>query len=152
MDYVTPFIKWLLKSDYIKKNKLFFNAAKANNNNIQIVTQQISKDEDKEFVDGSVLHRILFTVFDYKSVQFNQLVKTKLEQDENLENLLAVGNINEFIAQMEKNGDYPVFGDKYEVQKIYSKYLTPSSPSFDTTLSLAKYSIPIICEVLEYAT
>lgn len=150
-DYITPFIKWLLKSDYIKNNKLFLNAVEAKNNNIQIVTQQISKDEDKEYVDGSVLHRIHFTLFDYKSIQFHQLFNAMLEQNENVEKLLEVGNINDFISQKEKEGDYPDFGDSFEVQNIYCKYHTPSSPAIDGNLSLAKYSIPVVCEVLEYA-
>lgn len=153
MDFTTPFIQWLLQSPYFKKNKLFLNAVEAKDNNLQIVTQQISKNQDIEYIDGSVLHRVIFTVFDYKSIQFTQLVKTMLDKNENITDLLEVGNINEFVAQMEKEKNYPDFGDKYEVQKIYCEYLTPSSPSIDSSFSpaLAKYSIPIICEVLEYA-
>lgn len=151
MDYVTPFIKWLLQSEYIKKNKLFLNAVQAKDNSKQIVTQQINKNQDIEYIDGSTLHRVIFTVFDYKSINFNQLLKTRLESNENIEDLLEVGNINEFVAKMEKDCNYPDFGKRFEVQKIYCEYLTPSSPTIDSNSSpaLAKYSIPIICEVLE---
>ena len=150
MDYVTPFIKWLLKSDYVKNNKIFLNAVEAQDNNIQIVTQQIVKNQDKEYVDGSVLHRVIFTVFDFKSIAFNQLVKTMIEKHENIEDLLEAGQINEYVISQNKKKDFPEFGEKYEVQRIYPEYLTPSTPSIDNTALLAKYSIPIVCEVLDY--
>lgn len=71
MNYVSPFVKWLLQSEYIKKNKLFLNAVEAQDSNIQIVTQQIARNEDKRYIDGSVLHKVRFTVFDFKSISFN---------------------------------------------------------------------------------
>lgn len=149
MDYVTPFLEWLIKSDYIKNNKLFLNAVEATDRNIQIITQQISRNEDKHFIDGSVLHKVKFTIFDFKSISFNQLLKTMVGSNENIIDLLEVGNINEYIKTQDQNGIYPVFGDGYEVQSIYCEYGTPSTPTVDN--SLAKYSIPVVCEVLELA-
>ena len=148
MNYVSPFVKWLLQSEYIKKNKLFLNAVEAQDSNIQIVTQQIARNEDKRYIDGSVLHKVRFTVFDFKSISFNQLLKTMLDGNENISDLLEVGNINDFVSEMEENGNYPDFGENYEVQTVYCEYTTPSTPTIDN--SLAKYSIPIVCEVLEY--
>lgn len=147
LDYVTPFIQWLIKSDYIKNNKLFLNAAEATDSNIQIVSQQISRNEDKHYVDGSVLHKVKFTVFDFKSISFNQLLKTMLDRNENISDLLEVGNINEYVKSQDEAGVYPDFGKGFEVQSIYCEYSTPSTPTIDN--SLAKYSIPIVCEVLE---
>lgn len=149
MDYVTPFLKWLLNSDYIRGNKLFLNAAEAKDNNIQIVTQQIMRSQDKEYVDGSVLHRIVFTVFDFKSISFNQLVKTMVENAENVVDLLEAGQIIDYVEQRNKEKNFPDFGKDFEVQRIYSEYGSPSTPSVDGTAQLAKYSIPIVCEVLD---
>ena len=149
MDYVTPFLKWLLNSDYIRGNKLFLNAVEAKDNNIQIVTQQITRSQDKEYVDGSVLHRIVFTVFDFKSISFNQLVKTMVENSENVVDLLEAGQIIDYVEQRNKEKDFPDFGKDFEVQRIYSEYGSPSTPSVDGTAQLAKYSIPIVCEVLD---
>lgn len=147
MDYITPFIQWLLKSEYIKNNKLFLNAVEASDSNIQIVTQQISRNEAKHYVDGSVLHKVRFTVFDFKSISFNQLLKTMVDKNENVTDLLEVGNINEYVKAQNESGVFPDFGVGYEVESIYCEYSTPSTPSIDNTL--AKYSIPIVCEVLE---
>lgn len=149
MDYVTPFLKWLLNSDYIRGNKLFLNAVEAKDNNIQIVTQQITRSQDKEYVDGSVLHRIVFTIFDFKSISFNQLVKTMVENAENVVDLLEAGQIIDYVEQRNKEKDFPDFGKDFEVQRIYSEYESPSTPSVDGTAQLAKYSIPIVCEVLD---
>lgn len=153
MDYTTPLIKWLLKSEYVKKNKLFLNAATAQNNNIQIVTQQVSRNEDKEYVDGSILHKVRFTVFDFKSISFNQFAAAMLNKNENLEDLLSIGNITDFVKQKDSEGDFPDFGENFEVQRIYCEHLGSPTPAIDNSLSppLAKYSIPITCEVLEYA-
>lgn len=149
MDYTSPFIKWLLQSEYIKNNKLFLNTVQAQDNNIQIVTQQIARNEDKRFVDGSVLHKVRFTIFDFKSISFNQLIKNMLDSNENISDLLEVGNINDFISDMDAKGNYPDFGKGYEVQSIYCEYNTPSTPTIDN--NLARYSIPVVCEVLEGA-
>lgn len=149
MDYTTPFLKWLLNSDYIRGNKLFLNAAQAKDNNIQIVTQQITRSQDREYVDGSVLRRIVFTVFDFKSISFNQLVKTMFENSENVVDLLEAGQIIDYVERKNKERDFPDFGKDLEVQRIYSEYGSPSTPTVDNTMRLAKYSIPIICEVLD---
>lgn len=141
-----------MQSDYIKNNKLFLNAVQATERNIQIVTQQIAKNQDIEYIDGSVLHKVVFTVFDYKSISFNQFIASMGTGNQNVDSLLEAGNIINFVEQMEKEQNYPDFGEKFEVQKIYCAYSTPSTPSVDSSISpaLAKYSIPIVCEVLEY--
>lgn len=152
MDYITPFIQWLLTCPYVRKNKVFANALQAQKDNIQIVTQQISRSQDKRYIDGSVLHRIIFTVFDYKTVSFNQLVKTTVDKNENVVSLLETRQLIDWVAEQRKSGNYPTFGSGYEVQDIYTEYSSPSTPSIDnsTTPALARYSLPIICEVLEY--
>lgn len=146
MDFITPFIKWLLQNDYIKKNKLFLNAVKAEDNSNQIVTQQVQKVS--EYIDGSVLYRVIFIVFGYKSVSYNQLFKTKLDGNENIADMRTIQEVSDFVSEQENRRNYPDFGDGYEVQTIYPQYITPGTPSIDN--ALAKYSIPIICEVLAY--
>ncbi len=152
MDYISPFITWLSQSDYIRNNPLFLNALSAKNNNIQIVTQQIATADCIEYVDGSVLKTIIFTVFDYKSISFNQLVATMLNSNENIDKLLQVGNIPDFVVQMNTEGNFPAFGDGIEVQSILPANLTPSTPTIDSSSSpsLAKYSIPIVCKFIDY--
>lgn len=150
MDYITPFITWLLQSEYIKNNKIFLNAVQAKDNSLQIVTRQIARNSVKKYVNGSKEYPITFNILNYKSVTHDQLVKTMIGSNENLETLLEVNQVITFVEEMENQGNYPDFGENYEVQSVYCEYSTPSSPAIDGNLSLAKYSIPIVCEVLEY--
>lgn len=149
MDFITPFIEWLITCPTIAQNRLFLNAVEAKDNAIQVVSEQINTNEDRNFVDGSVLHRIVFTIFDYKSISFNMLVKTMLENNENIEDLLEVSAINDWIVKQRYERNFPQF-DGWEVQDIYPVYRTPSTPAIETDNLLAKYSIPIVCEVLGY--
>lgn len=151
MDFVTPFIAWLLQSEYIKNNKLFFNAVQEHDDAVQIVTQQITDHQITTYIDGSKSYPITFFINNYKSVNYNQLVKSMMEGNENIANLLDVTKIIEFVREMNSSGNYPNFGDNITVEKVYCEYKTPSAPAVDGSISpaLAKYTIPIVCEVFE---
>lgn len=151
MDFLTPFLNWLLTCPYIRKNKVFLNTLKAQDSNIQIVTQQIARSQSKNFVDGSHLHRVIFTVFDYKSPSFNQLVKTMLENNENVADLLDCGNLIDWVEEQRKTRNFPQFTGNFECYDIYTEYLTPSTPTTDNSgnAPLSRFSTPIICEVFE---
>lgn len=151
MDFVTPFIKWLLQSDYIKNNKLFLNAIEAQDNNVQIITQQIADNQVTEYIDGSKKYPITFFINNYKSVSYNQLVKSMIEGNENVSDLLDVQKIIEFVRDMQKQSNYPQFAENITVEKVCCKYNTPSTPAIDSSMTpaIAKFTIPIVCEVFE---
>lgn len=153
MDFITPFITWLLKSDYIKNNKLFLNAIEAQDNNLQVITQQISENQVTRYVDGSKSYPITFSINNYKSISYNQLVKTMIYANENVTNILDVSKIIEFVKDMDSKGDYPMFADNITIEKVYCQYNTPPTPAIDSSYSpaLAKFTIPIVCEVFESA-
>lgn len=153
MNFVTPFIEWLLQSDYIRSNKLFLNAVQAQEDNIQIVTQQIADNQVTTYIDGSKEYPITFFINNYKPLSYNQLVKSMVEGNENVTELLDVQKIIDFVKDMEKQGNYPDFGENITVGRIYCRYNTPSSPAIDSAYSpaLAKFTIPIVCEVFEDA-
>lgn len=151
MDFITPFIKWLLQSDYIKQNKIFLNAVEAQDENKQIVTQQIAENQITNYVDGSKSYPITFTINDYKSIAYSQLVKSMVEGNENVADILDTQKIIEFVNDMEKNGNYPMFADNITVEKVYCQYKTPNTPAIDSSQfpALAKFTIPIVFEVFE---
>lgn len=153
MDYITPFVNWLLRSDYIKSNKVFLNAVEAKDNNVQIIIQQIAENQVKRYVDGSKSYPITFSINNFKSVSYNQLVKTMLEGNENIADILDVSKIIEFVKEMEDKSDYPDFGENITVEKVYCQYNTPPTPAIDSGFSpsLAKFTIPIVFEVYEDA-
>lgn len=151
MDLVTPFITWLLKSNYIKNNKLFLNAIQAQDDNLQIITQQVAKNQVKKFVDSSKAYPITFSIVAFKTASYNPLVETKLGADENLSDILDVSKIIEFVKEMNERGDYPDFADNITVESAYCQYNTPPTPAIDGGLNpiLAKFVIPIVFEVYE---
>lgn len=153
MDFITPFITWLLNCDGIKNKKLFLNAVKAQDSNIGILTQQISENTVKKYIDGSKAYPITFTVNDYKAISFNPLTVSEPQKNKNVSDLLELNKIISYITEMNKKGNFPQFSDNIEVQKIYCQYSSPPTPTVDSSFSppIAKYSLPIICEVLEYA-
>ena len=153
MDFITPFTEYILQCDSVKNNKLFINAvANAQDGAKQLVTSQIDLAQDKEYVDGSVLHKVIFTVFDFKSISFSSIVKSMLKKNKNIESLLEVQSLIDWISKQEKKRNYPDFGSDYEVEKIETTYLTPSTPAIDSTATpeTAKYSIPIVCYVRDF--
>lgn len=151
MDFITPFIEWLLQSKYIKQNKLFLNAIEAQDGNVQIVTQQIAENQITNYIDGSKSYPITFSINNYKSISYNQIVKSMIEGNENITDLLDVSKIVEFVNDMNKKGNYPIFADNITVEKAYCQYKTPNTPAVDGSLSpaLAKFTIPIVFEVFE---
>lgn len=153
MDFVTPFINWLLKCDYIKNNKLFLNAVEADDNNVQVVTQQIPENQVIKYIDGSKKYPITFNINQYKSISYNQIVKSMVGANENISDLIDVSKIIEFVKDMESKRDYPIFSENIVVEKIYCQYNTPSTPTIDSSYSpaLARFTLPVICEVYESA-
>ena len=151
-DFITPFAKYILQCKSVSENKLLINAVHAQDGVKQLVTSQIDRAQDKEFVDGSVLHKVIFTIFDFRSISFNALVQTMVQKDQNLENLLKVQELIDWISEQNKAGNFPDFGEKYKVEKITTPYLTPSTPSITMAPApeLAKYSVPIECYVMDY--
>ena len=70
MDFTTPFILWLLQSDYIKENKLFLDAVTAQDSSLQIITQQVAENQIKRYVDGSKSYPISFSIANFKTFIF----------------------------------------------------------------------------------
>ena len=151
-DYITPFLEWILGCNFFRNNRLFLNQAQAEDQNLQIVTNQIYRNELREFADGGTFKKIRYTINCYLNISDNQLVKTALESNENIENLNGLNDIIKFIKMQDKLRNYPRFGDDYEVQTIYPEYDAPSTPMIDSENdpALAVYTIPVVCEVLVY--
>ena len=152
MDYITPFLEWILNCDFFANNKIFLNQAQAEDQNLQIVTNQIYHNEMRYYADGGVLKRIRYTINCYLAINDNQLVKTDIENSENIDSLNALNEIVSYVKEQENEQNYPDFGEDIEVQTIYPEYESPSTPIIDNDSepSLALYTIPVVCEVLVY--
>ena len=126
-------------------NPTFFNFIEAKNNNKQIVTVSQETTVQKPFIDGSVLKQFTFTIVDYKSVAYQAIVKIAGYSNENVEEMLEVQDIIDWITEQDEIRHFPNFGSDCLVEKIEALTDTPRLNGVDATASpvLAKYSISI---------
>ena len=153
MDYITPFITFMMECDALKESTFFMDAAEAKTGHTQICTNSADKTLDVEYADGSVDRQIVFTLFDYRAVDYLGLIQEKLERDGNIENLVDVQSVIDWVTLQNRQKHFPDFGDDYEVTRIESLYFSPQTPTIDKdglAPAIAKYSIPIRIYFTDY--
>lgn len=145
MDKNQAIITYLSSCPVIANNPLFFNFAKAEDNNKQLVQVATDKKVERPYIDGSVLKRFTFTLIDYRSVIYQAVVKEAGYPNENMEELLDVQSIIDWIDEQNMDGNFPDFGDDCVIDEIKALTDTPRLNGVDTSASpaLAKYSVSI---------
>lgn len=142
-------IDYLKQCPQIASNPLFFNFAEAEDNNKQLLMLANEKVLDRPFIDGSVQKRFTFTIIDYRSVIYQALADGR--NNENVEELLDVQGIINWISEQDDNENYPSFGDNCIVESISSQTDNPNLNGVDTNLkpAIAKYHISIVVDYLD---
>jgi len=144
-------IDFLIQCPQIASNPLFFNLINAKDNNKQIITSANDKATDKKYIDGSVLKRYSFTVIDFKSITYNAIVKQAGYSNENVDDLLDVQAIVDWITEKADAREYPNFGDKCLIEDMRVLTDSPNLNGIDNSVkpSLAKYSFTIQIDYLD---
>lgn len=144
-------INFLLDCPQIRDNPLFFNAIEAKDNDKQIVTQSTDKALNKKFVDGSVMRRFTFSIIDFRSVIYQPLPKVEGYTSENVEEMLDVQGIMDWINEQADNQTFPNFGMSCQIDSMKTTSDTPNLNGIDTNVSpaLAKYSMSIQIDYLD---
>jgi len=144
-------IDYLLQCPTLASNPMFFNCVKAESDNKQIITLENDKVMDKTYIDGSVEKRYTFTIIDFRAVTYNPIVNQLGYSNENVEQLLDVQGIIDWITEQNNLRNFPNFGDKCLISSISSTTNNPRLNTVDTTASpaLAKYSTSIRVEYLD---
>lgn len=151
MDKNQAVIDYLFQCPTIANNPLFFNFAKAEDNNKQLLTVANDKVIQKPYIDGSVLKKFTFTIIDYRSVIYQALVNAPGYISENVEEMLDVQSIIDWIEEQDDLRNYPNFGDKCIVEKVEALTDSPNLNGVDTstTPALAKYSVSLRVQYLD---
>ena len=151
MDKNEAIINYLMQCPSVKNNPLFFNFATVKDDNKQLLTTANDKVVNKPFVDGSVQKRYTFTIINYKSVIYQALVKEPGYPNENVEDLLDVQSIIDWVTEQNKKRNFPDFGADYTVDEILALTDNPTLNGVDTSVQppLAKYSISIQVNYLD---
>lgn len=146
-------IDFLMTCPYISSNPLFFNFINAKDNNKQLVTVANDKIIDKPFIDGSVKKRFTFVIIDYKSVAYTALVNLRDPSylNENVEDMMDVQNIIDWITEQDDVHHYPDFGTDCIIDDMKAVTDNPNMNGVDTSVTpaLAKYSVSIQINYLD---
>ena len=153
MDKNKAVVDYLLTCPYVKDNPLFYNFGKAESNNAQIVTLANDISVNKPFVDGSVKKRYTFTVIIYKPVAYRSIVNREGVTDENIDNAFSVQQVIDWVEEQSGLRNYPNFGADCVIDNILVVTDQPNMNGVDraTTPALAKYSISIRIEYIDYS-
>lgn len=153
MDKNEAIINYLITCPEIRDNPLYFNFIHGNEDDKQIITTSNEKTIDRPYVDGSVLKRFTFTIIDFKSVAYRAVVKDGVHPDENVEDLLQVQNIIDWITEQNELKNFPDFGENCVIEEITTTANNPNLNGVDSNVSpaLAKYSISIQVNYIDYS-
>lgn len=144
-------IEYLLECPKVKNNPLFFNAIQATSDSKQFVTVGSATSTNKNYLDGSVGKEYIFTIIDFRSVVYQPIVTVSGYPSENVETMLDVQGIIDWISTQNKNRHFPNFGDNMIVESIEATSNNPNLNGIDTnvTPALAKYSISIKIDYID---
>lgn len=149
MDKNQAVIDYLRNCPQLANNPLFFNFGEAKDNNKQILIDATDRRLNTGFIDGSVLKRYIFTIIDFRSVN-NQALATG-KSSENVEEMLDVQGIIDWIDKQNDVRNYPDFGTDCIIENIASQTDNPRLNGVDTNLkpALAKYHISIVIDYVD---
>ena len=142
-------IEYLKNCPEIANNPLFFNFSQKENNNQLFATFADSTETEKRYIDGSRLLKYTFTIIIYKSVAYNPLVD-KLP-DENLDEMIDIQSIVEWIETQNDNQIFPNFGSDCVIDSIEPLTNIPmlNNVEGDMQPALAQYSLGVRISYLD---
>lgn len=144
-------IDFLLECPAIISNSLYFNFLNAKDNDKQIIIQANDTSLNRKYIDGSVLKRFTFTLVDFRSVAYQPLPKVAGYVSENVEEMLDVQGIIDWINEQSEDENYPDFGAKCQIDTMITTSENPNLNGVDTSVNpaLAKYSVTIQIDYLD---
>lgn len=144
-------VEYMLSCPAIQNNPLFFNAIQAHDNSKEIITDATEREMNTPYIDGSVQKRYQFTIIDFRSLSYNPVPKAEGYTSENVQDLLDVQGIIDWVENQRELENYPNFGSDCIIDDITTTSDTPALNGIDTgvTPSLAKYSITIQVDYLD---
>lgn len=144
-------IDYLLTCPSIAENPVFFNAIQAKDMTKEIVTIGNDTATNTPFIDGSVQKRYTFTIIDFRSITYNPLVTVPGYTNENVEDMLDVQGVIDWIEEQNVSRNFPDFGEGYLIDSIGTGTDNPNLDGVDTNITpaLAKYSISVQIDYLD---
>lgn len=144
-------IDFLIQCPAIANSQLFFNFLNAKDENKQIITQANDVALNRNYVDGSVMKRYTFTLIDFRSVAYQPIPKIAGYSSENVEELLDIQGILDWVNEQADLQNYPDFGETCYIDSMTTTSNNPNLDGVDTSVtpSLAKYSMSIQIDYID---
>lgn len=144
-------IEFLLQCPQIAENRVFFNYINGKDNDKQIVTVSNDKSINRAYINGAVMKRYTFTLIDFRSMTDQALVKTPGFPNENVEEMLDVQSILDWVEAQAEERNFPDFGEDCEIDSMQTSSDTPNLNGIDSSIkpALAKYSMSIFIEYID---
>lgn len=151
MDKYQAIIDFLIQCPTIAANPLFFNFQNAKDNNKQIITQANDVSLNKKYIDGSVMKRFTFSIIDFRSVLYQPVPKAVGYTSENVEEIIDVQGIMDWINEQAELQNYPDFGTDCIIDSMKTTSENPNLNGVDTSVTpaLAKYSMSIQIDYMD---
>ena len=144
-------IDFLLTCPAIAENPLYFNFLNAQDNTKQVVTQANDIAINRRYIDGSIMKRFTFTLVDFRSVVYQPVPLDPLYISENVEEIVDIQEIMDWVNEQAELNNYPDFGDDCVIDEMKTTSNNPNLNGVDTqvTPALAKYSMSIQIDYLD---
>ena len=142
-------IAYLKTCPEIAEHSLFFNFAEKEDDNHLFATYADSTETIRNYVDGSRELRYTFTIIVYKSVAYNELIEGL--PDENMEEMVDVQSIVDWIEEQNDNEVFPDFGEDCIIDSIEPLTNIPllNNVEGDVQPALAQYSLGVRIQYLD---
>ena len=144
-------IDFLITCPTIQANPLFFNFAKAKEDNNQFILLSNDIKLHEPYIDGSVLKQYRFILLSYKTASFNPVVKAPGYPDENLSEIAEFQKIIDWVKQQSELNNFPDFGEDCIIDNMTVLSDNPNLYDIDESVAppIARYSITIQLEYLD---
>lgn len=130
-----------------------FQAGNAGSDTIQVLTEAGDAQNNRTFIDGSVEKRFDFTVAFYKPVNHTGYVLDMGTANLNLEGILDVQQLIDWLDAQNAARNYPDFGEKKQIDSVRSMNNEPMLAWIDGehySPPIAKYTVTVRVEYIDY--
>lgn len=138
--------------DGLEKSPIFVNFMRANDDDVQFLTDSNDKALNKKFVDGSVMKRYTFSLMITKSVTDMAIAKDILT-NENIDDIADLQKFMDWVNEQGELYNFPNFGADCEIEEMHTVAENPDLTGINTevTPALALYSIEIRIDYIDYS-
>jgi hypothetical protein len=145
-------VEYIMSCPKIKGKNLFFNYAEGEDETNHFITEASDIAMQKPFIDGSVMKKYSFHIMAYKSLGYIAVQPSKVESNENIEELQDVQEIIDWISEQREAMNFPNFGSECSIDDMYCTTDKPVlQGTYDNAVGtpIARYSITIVVEYLD---